>query len=69
LAVLYKDQDQYDKAEPLLLEAIEGRRLKLGDTHPYTIESINNLIAIYEASNRQEKAEEWQAKLSIKQKL
>jgi hypothetical protein len=36
---------------------------KLGDTHPHTIESINNLIELYEAWNKPEKAEEWRAKL------
>ena len=64
LAVLYKDQAQYEKAEPLFIEAIEGRRLKLGDTHPHTIESLNTLIALYETCNKQEKAQEWRAKLS-----
>ena len=36
LAVLYKEKGDYDKAEQLLLEALEGRRLKLGDTHTHT---------------------------------
>jgi serine/threonine protein kinase/Flp pilus assembly protein TadD len=63
LAVLYKKQEDYDKAEPLLLEAVEGRRLKLGDTHPYTLESMNNLIGLYEAWNKPEEAEKWRAKL------
>jgi hypothetical protein len=61
--MLYKEQAQYEKAEPLLFEAIEGRRLKLGDTHPHTIESIKNLIELYEAWNKPEKAEEWRSKL------
>jgi hypothetical protein len=51
------------KAEPLLLEALAGRRLKLGDTHPHTIESWHNLIDLYEAWNKPEKAKEWRAKL------
>ena len=38
-------------------------RLKLGDAHPHTFESINNLINLYEAWNKPEKAEEWLAKL------
>jgi len=63
LAVLYREQERYEKAEPLLIEAIEGRRLKLGNTHPHTIESINNLIDLYEALNEPEKAQEWRAKL------
>jgi len=63
LAVLYKEQARYEKAEPLLLEAVEGRRLKLGDTHPHTFESMRNLIELYEAWGKPEKAEEWRAKL------
>ncbi len=43
LAILYKEQARYVEAEPLLLRALEGRRLKLGDTHPHTLESLNNL--------------------------
>lgn len=61
--MLYKEQVRYDKAEPLLLEALEARRLRLGDTRPRTLESRNNLIKLYEAWNKPEKAEEWRAKL------
>jgi hypothetical protein len=63
IAVLYKKQAQFGKAEQLLIETIKGRRLKLGDTHPHTKESINNLIDLYKAWNKPEKAEEWRAKL------
>jgi hypothetical protein len=48
---------------PLHLDTLEGRRLKLGDTRPYTLESTNNLIKLYEAWNKPEKAEVWRAKL------
>jgi len=44
-------------------QAVDGLRLKLSDTHPHTIDSLNNLIALYEACNKPEKANEWQAKL------
>ena len=33
-------------------------------THPNTLESWNNLIDLYEAWNKPEKAEEWRAKLA-----
>ena len=33
MAILDKEQGDLDKSEPLLVEALEGRRLKLGDTH------------------------------------
>jgi serine/threonine protein kinase/tetratricopeptide (TPR) repeat protein len=63
LGVLRTKQQRYEEAEALLLEAHEGRRLKLGDTHPHTLESINNLIALYEAWNKPEKAKDWRTKL------
>ena len=63
IAVLYKEQGRYQQAEPLLIEAVNGRRLKLGDTHPHTLESWHNLIELYEAWGKPEKAEEWRAKL------
>ncbi|MFC1634311.1 hypothetical protein ACFL5Z_05670 [Planctomycetota bacterium] len=53
--------------EQLLIEAIIGRRLILGDTHPHTQHSLNNLIGLYEAWNKPEKANEWQAKLPQKE--
>jgi len=37
-------------------------RLKLSDTHSRTVESSNNRIALYEAWNKPEKANEWRAK-------
>jgi len=63
LAVLYKEQKLYDKAEPLLIEAVKGRRLKLGDEHPHTQESIKTLIGLYEVWGKPEQANEWRAEL------
>ncbi len=56
--MLYKEQGDYAKAEPLLLEAVKGRLLKLGDTHPRTQESLNHLIELYKVWNKPKKAEE-----------
>jgi len=67
LAVLYKVQSRYEEAEKYLLNALNGRRLKLGDTHPHTIESWNNLIDLYEAWGKPEQAEQWKVKLSESQ--
>ncbi len=63
LAVLYKEQARYDKAESLLLETLEDRCKVLGEEHPDTLGSLNNLIELYEAWGKPEKAEEWRAKL------
>jgi len=59
----YTEKGDYEKAEPLLLKALEGRRLRLGDTHPHTVDSLNHLIELYEAWNKPEKVDEWRAKL------
>ena len=47
--LLYKEQARYEEAERLLLEALEGRRLKLGEQHPHTMDSLNQIIDLYEA--------------------
>jgi hypothetical protein len=64
---LHMRQIRYDRVDRLSAEAIEGRGLKLGDTHPHTIDSLNQLINVYEAWNKPEKAEQWQAKLLERQ--
>ncbi|MFC1791998.1 tetratricopeptide repeat protein [Planctomycetota bacterium] len=61
--VLDRLQNRHDDTETWLLTVLKGRRIKLGDTHPHTLESFNNLIELYEASSKPEKAEEWRAKL------
>jgi hypothetical protein len=42
---------------------LEGHRLKLGDTHPHTVETLHNLIELYKAWDKPEKAENWRSKL------
>jgi len=44
-------------------KTLKGRRLKLGDTHPHTLESWNNLIELYEAWGKSELADQWRAKM------
>jgi len=63
LGVLRTKQKRYDEAEPLLIQALEGRRLRLGDEHPHTQGSLNDLIELYKAWNKPEKADQWRAKL------
>jgi hypothetical protein len=36
---------------------------RTGHKHPHTLESINNLIDLYEAGGKPEKAKKWRAKL------
>jgi len=53
----------YNKSESLLIQAIEDRRLKLGNTHLFTLNSWRILIELYEIWERPEKASEWRVKL------
>jgi hypothetical protein len=46
LAALYENQGNYDKAEPLYVACLEQRRIVLGENHPSTLISINNLSAL-----------------------
>jgi hypothetical protein len=47
LAIVYKEQGQFDEAEQLLLEAVEGRILKLGDTLSKSIIRTCSISTIY----------------------
>ena len=62
-AVLHTKKGQYDKAEKLFIEVLKGRQQELGDDHPETLESLKNLIDLYEAWNKPEKAKEWRSKM------
>ena len=57
LAVLRTKQKQYEDAERLFHEALEARKLKLGEDHPATLESKNDLAMLYKEQARYEEAE------------
>ena len=62
--MLYEEQGLCEELEKLLLDSIEGRRLKLGDTHPHTLDSWKQLIDLYEAWGKPEEANQWRAELA-----
>ncbi|MHC4519609.1 MAG: tetratricopeptide repeat protein, partial [Planctomycetota bacterium] len=62
LAVLRTKQKQYEDAERLFHEALEGRKLKLGDDHPDTLETINDLGVL-----RREQGQHTEAKVLLAQ--
>ena len=62
LAILIKEQERYEEIEPLLHYTVEGRCIKVGDAHPYTLEARDHLINLYEDWDKSEKANEWRAK-------
>lgn len=63
LGVIFKKQKLHDEAEALLVKAAESRRSKLGDDHPDTLDSLKNLIELYEVWGKPESAERCRAKL------
>ena len=56
LALLYKTQGDYAKAEPLYKRALSIWEKALGSDHPNVATSLNNLAELYRATNRIEEA-------------
>ena len=45
------------RAEPLFLECLKQRQVALGDTHPDTLRSMNNLAILYHSQGKYAEAE------------
>jgi tetratricopeptide (TPR) repeat protein len=57
LALLYKTQGHYAKAEPLYKRSLAIREKALGPDHPDVANSLVNLAALYRATKRSTEAE------------
>ncbi|MBI4853195.1 MAG: tetratricopeptide repeat protein, partial [Acidobacteria bacterium] len=57
LGDFYTDKGDYSKAEPLLIQALEIRKKALGENHPSTTSSMNNLASLYNDKGDYSKAE------------
>jgi hypothetical protein len=64
LGWVYTEQQRYNEAETLLLDAFGLSQRVLGPLDRSTIGSIGKIVELYEAWGKPEKAEEWRAKLS-----
>lgn len=58
LAKVYEEQERYEEAEVLYLEAKDFNERTLGSAHPQTAFSYNNLAKIYQRRKRYRDAEE-----------
>ncbi len=56
--MLRSKQERYDEADDLFNEALKGRKLKLGDDHPDTLESKHDLAVLYKEQALYKEAEE-----------
>ena len=70
VADLYVTQVRFDEAAPLAIEAYDGRVELVGEAHPCTRDSLQQLVDLFESLHAAEpdaghdiKAAEWQAKL------
>ena len=57
LGVFHREQKHYEKAEKLLTEALEKRKIKLGVDHPRTLQSVHELAMLYKDKGDYDKAE------------
>ncbi|GCE60930.1 photosystem I assembly protein Ycf3 [Microcystis aeruginosa NIES-4285] len=57
MAVFYQSQGRYSEAEPLYKQALAIRKQQLGDNHPDTATSLNNLAVFYQSQGRYSEAE------------
>jgi hypothetical protein len=63
LALVYIATADYDRAEPLLLDAFHGRETKLGPEHPDTVDSLRELVRLYESWDKPDEAAKYRAML------
>jgi len=54
---MYLQQGRYDEAEPLLLDVLQNRRIKRGETHLATLETVYFLGILYKNQSCYDKAE------------
>ncbi len=52
-----RNRKAYDRAEALLVRALEIRQRKLGEEHPFTLTTANSLAMVYKAQGRFREAE------------
>jgi len=54
--VLYQDQGRFAEAEPIYLATLAAQKRVLGEEHPDTLRTMNNLAIFYRGENQNDKA-------------
>ena len=57
MALLYQAEARYEQASPLLHEVLNVGRRVLGEQHPDTLATLNNVAELYRRQNKYEEAE------------
>ena len=63
LGVLALKERQFKAAEPLLLEAAQGKLDVHGPTYPGTVDAVRDLVELYEARGDPTNVNKWRARL------
>ena len=70
LGELYVLMGRLDEAEPLYHRVLNGRRIKLGDRHPYTLITLNSLACLYRDLGRMSESRDlFHQALSLQEEL
>jgi len=67
LGLLYIAKEDHAEAERLLLETFHGHETKLGPEHPHTVDSLKQLVSLYEAWSKPEEAGKWRTMLPVRE--
>jgi serine/threonine-protein kinase len=57
------EQKRFAEAEPLLAESYEALKAILGERHPITVQSLRNIVKLYDSWNKPDQARPYRAKL------
>jgi hypothetical protein len=60
---MYRKQGRYAEAEPLLVSAQEGLARALGAEHRDTLRVVDELVRLYDAWGKPDKAARWRKRL------
>ena len=70
LALIHRDQKEYDLSEKLFQESIKIRKAKFGERHPSLANSFNSLAALYSESGKAGSAKDlYEASLAIQNQI
>jgi tetratricopeptide (TPR) repeat protein len=59
MALVFNNQGKYDKALEWFQRALDGKEKALGNDHPDTLDTVNNMALVFNNQGKYDKALEW----------